>query len=205
MISQIIQNYTLTPAQDQILQALLPWDATTWSHANVNLIKETINTQLLTIQGSNCCYCGLRVNETGRGEVDHIAKKGGPKRPAYVEFTFTPNNLAIACQYCNSSSKKGQEDVLDHVDLTNYNNCTFKIVHPYFDNPGNHYQWSHGRFRILITGLSKEAKFSIQLFELDSEAHTMARAKQEMFERKLRQYQNYQAIKQRIISILNFV
>lgn len=204
MISQIPNTYQLTPAQNILLQALVPFQPGAWDRDDVKAIKNEIHRQLLVLQNNNCCYCGLKVNEGGRAEVDHIAKKGGKKRPAYTEFIFTPRNLAISCQYCNSSSKKGQEDVLDHVDLANYANCTFKIVHPYNHNPQNHYSWSTGVYKILISGTSNEGRFSISLFELDSEAHTLARAKQVMFEKRLARYTQRQAIKQRVLNILRF-
>jgi uncharacterized protein (TIGR02646 family) len=204
MISQIPKTYQLTAAQNAFLQSLYPFNPGDWDRDDVKAIKNEIHRQLLTIQNNNCCYCGLKVNEGGRAEVDHIAKKGGKKRPAYTDFIFTPKNLAISCQYCNSSSKKGQEDVLDHADLTNYGNCTFKIVHPYNDIPQKHFNWTKGKFKILISGSSKEGKYSISLFELDSEAHTLARAKQVLFERKLAKYNQRIAIKQRVLTILKF-
>jgi uncharacterized protein (TIGR02646 family) len=204
MISQITNTYQLQPAQIAFLRSLVPFQPGSWDRHDVEDIKGEIHNQLLGIQGSNCCYCGLKVNEGGRAEIDHIAKKGGPKRPAYVEFIFTPRNLAIACQYCNSSSKKGQDDVLSYVDLTNYENCTFKIVHPYFDNPQQHYSWSKGKYRILISAMTTEAVYSIGLFELASEAHTLARAKQVMFETNFARYKRYLAIKQRVLGILSF-
>jgi uncharacterized protein (TIGR02646 family) len=204
MIRQITQVYQLTPQQDQIIQSLIPFQYGILDRNDVKAIMEDIHDQLLQIQSNDCCYCGLKVNEGGRAEIDHIAKHGGLKRPAYIEFLFTPQNLAISCQYCNSSSKKGQTDVLENVDLTNYRNCTFNIVHPYFDDPSIHYEWTNGRYRILISALSDKGKYSVELFELASEGHTMARAKQAMFERKLSRYQQRQAIKQRIIDIVKF-
>ncbi len=204
MIYQILNTYQLTAAENQVLQSLIPFQPGAWDRKDVENIKDEIHRQLLNIQNKNCCYCGLKVNEGGRAEIDHIAKKGGPKRPAYTEFIFTPKNLAIACQYCNSSSKKGQEDVLSYADITNYDNCTFKIVHPYNHNPQLHYRWSNGRYKILISAISDEATYSIKLFELGSEAHTLARAKQVMFETKLAKYNQQQAIKQRVLNILKF-
>lgn len=204
MISQIHSTYQLQPAQNIFLQSLAPLRPGSWGRTDVEEIKAEIHRQLLVIQKNNCCYCGLKVNEGGRAEIDHIAKKGGTRRPAYTEFIFTPKNLAISCQYCNSSSKKGQDDVLSYADLTNYDNCTFKIVHPYKHNPQAHYNWSKGKYKILISAVSPEAMYSIELFELDSEAHTLARAKQVMFESKLAKYNQRQAIKQRVLNILKF-
>lgn len=204
MIRQIPSTYTLTAVEQTLIDSLAPFPAGIWDDGRVTDIKQKIHQQLLAIQSSNCCYCGLKVNEGGRAEIEHIANKGGKKRPAYVEFVFTKENLAIICQFCNSSSKKGQEDIMDTVDLANYNNCTFKIVHPYFDNPVAHYKWSNGKFGILISSNSVKATKSIGLFGLDSEAHTLARAKQAMFENKLAQFNQRQQIKKRIAEIFNF-
>ena len=202
MIKQITRTFNLSQSEQNTINSLTPFQPGIWDNSIVKDIKTTIHNQLLEIQDKNCCYCGLKVNEGGRAEIEHIANKGGKKRPAYIEFVFTKKNLAIVCQFCNSSSKKGQEDILNNVDLTNYDNCTFKIVHPYFDNPDLHYSWSKGQYEILISHISDKGKKSIELFGLDSEAHTMARAKQIMYENKLSKYNRRQEIKDRVMNIL---
>ncbi|WP_281234840.1 hypothetical protein [Flavobacterium gelatinilyticum] len=204
MIKQLTSTYMLTAGDQAVIDGLIPFPAGIWNDGRVSAIKQEIHRQLLIIQNNNCCYCGLKVNEAGRAEVEHIANKGGLKRPAYVEFVFTKENLAIACQFCNSSSKKGQEDIMLNVDLANYSKCTFKIVHPYFDDPGLHYKWSNGKFKILISSSSPEGIKSIRLFGLDSEAHTLARAKQVMFEKKLERYTKRIQIQNRIADIFKF-
>lgn len=124
MIKQITTTYKLTQQDQNFINSLSPFQPGIWRSSTVKDIKIEIHNQLLVIQDYNCCYCGLKVNEGGRAEIEHIANKGGLIRPAYVEFVFTKKNLAIVCQFCNSSSKKGQEDILDNIDLTNYDNCT---------------------------------------------------------------------------------
>ena len=204
MIKQITSTFSLTPAEQALIDSLHPFPPGIWTDARVADVKKEIHRQLLAIQSHNCCYCGLKVNEGGRAEIEHIANKGGKKKPAYTEFVFTKKNLAIICQFCNSSSKKGQEDITLNIDPANYDNCTFKIVHPYFDDPNLHYEWSAGKFEILISSISVKGKKSIKLFGLDSEAHTLARAKQAMFEKKLAKYRHQQAIKKRIAEIFSF-
>lgn len=204
MIEKINQTFILNTEEQQLLDSHLPFQPGVWDNRNLKVIKDVIHDQLLIIQKNKCAYCGLIVNETGRAELDHIAKKGGIKRPAYVEFTFTNYNLVISCQYCNSSSKKGQEDVLSSIDINAYHNCTFKIVHPYFDNPQHHYQWSKGEFEILISSITNKGKYSINLFDLASVAHTQARAKEAMYTKRIRQYHNRNYIKQRVLDILLF-
>lgn len=204
MINQIPSTYNLSIQEQNLIDLLIPFQPGIWNSSTVKDVKAEIHKQLLNIQNNNCCYCGLKVNEGGRAEIEHIANKGGKKRPAYTEFVFTKENLAIICQFCNSSSKKGQEDILDNVDLTNYNNCTFKIVHPYFDNPDSHYTWTKGRYKILISSISTQGNKSIELFGLDSESHTFARAKQAMFENKLSKYNQSIQIRNRIAEIFSF-
>lgn len=204
MINQITSTYILDQQEQDFINSLIPFQPGIWDNTTVKDIKTKIHNQLLNIQNNNCCYCGLKVNEGGRAEIEHIANKGGQKRPAYIEFVFTKENLAIVCQFCNSSSKKGQEDILDTIDLTNYNNCTFKIVHPYFDNPNIHYSWTKGKYKILISSISIKGIKSIELFGLDSESHTLARAKQAMFEEKLLKYNQRIEIKNRITEIFRF-
>lgn len=204
MIKQITSTFTLTQLQQDVIDSLTPFAPGIWNDPRVANIKGEIHQQLLINQANNCCYCGLKVNEGGRAEIEHIANKGGAVRPAYVAFVFTKENLAIACQFCNSSSKKGQQDIMDNVDLTNYRNCTFKIVHPYFDNPDHHYKWSNGNFKILISANSAKGAKSISLFGLDQESHTLARAKQKMFEKKLSQFNQSEKIKNRIAEIFRF-
>lgn len=204
MINKINSTFNLNHTLQNYLDSLMPFQPGIWDSSSVSNIKVEIHSQLLIIQNNNCCYCGLKVNEAGRAEIEHIANKGGKKKPAYIEFVFTKENLAIICQYCNSSSKKGQVDIMDNVDLTNYQNCTFKIVHPYYDDPNLHYSWSNGKYEILISSISNKGRRSIELFGLDSEAHTLARAKQKMFESKLAKYKKRNEILDRIKAILTF-
>lgn len=204
MIPRLTRTFSLLPADQALIDALIPFNGNSWKNGTIEPVKEEILTQLLEFQNNNCCYCGLKVNETGRGELDHILKKGGPKRPAYLQYVFTPFNLAVSCQYCNSSSKKGQEDVIDHPDPVNYHLCTFTIVHPYYDNPEIHYAWTNGRFEILIRGLTPKAHNSIRIFELDQESQTTARAKQIRFERDRARYNLRQDVIDRIKRIVLF-
>ena len=69
-------------------------------------IKKSVKDQLMIYQNSNCVYCGLKLDETSREEIEHIAP-----RHLYPEFEYVTKNLAMSCQYCNSSSKKGNKMV----------------------------------------------------------------------------------------------
>lgn len=141
MINQITNTFTLTVSQDIHLSSIVnAGKVAEWSR-NTNMMKEvrrSITEQLDLIQNKKCCYCGLQLWETGRGEIDHIAPKAS-RQKAYPEFTFEKLNLALSCEYCNGSSKKFEKDTILRYNST-YQNCKFKIVHPYLDNPNLHFQ-----------------------------------------------------------------
>jgi hypothetical protein len=85
-----------------------------------------------------------------------------------------------------------------------YNNCQFKIVHPYLDDHNYHYKWSYGLLNVLISvnNNSPKAIESIKLFELASEKRTRARAIQRNQERLENIYNISNHIKSRIKSVL---
>jgi len=204
MINRLTNNFALTVAQLTLLDDMVPFDSDDWD-SGVNLIvaiRERIGVQLRDFQNGKCCYCGLLYDETGRSEIEHIAPKNARVQD-YPEFSFTETNLAIACQQCNSSSMKGEYDPILNYS-PNYQDCTFSIVHPYHDRPSQHYSWSNGPIRVLITGRSLEGRESIRLFKLDGEARTMARAKQRIFERILNLANLTQNSLERIKKVMNF-
>lgn len=183
MIQQILQLFTLTQEQEILIASFVPAErADEWDRGTnvMNAIKSSITTQLNEIQREKCCYCGLQMWETGRGEIEHIAPKAA-RGKSYPQFSFEKQNLALACEYCNGSSKKGETDVV-LTEHAVYNQCTFKLVHPYFDNPDDHYEWINEETKVVITHRTPKGKYSIDLFELHDLAE--ARAKQQMFERK---------------------
>ncbi|MDO1511137.1 hypothetical protein Q2T41_00485 [Maribacter confluentis] len=140
----------------------------------IKALKVAMNTHFDNHQNEKCCYCGLLYDRTGRGEVEHIAPKEVAK---YPQFSYTPNNLAKACQLCNSSSMKHTYDSVSQLHQV-YEQCEFKIVHPYLDNHLYHYKFNYGVRQVLIAvnNDSDKARESIRLFELDSEKRTRARA-----------------------------
>lgn len=152
------------------------WD----SGKKINIaIKESIKKQLLLWQNNKCVYCGLKLGGTSREEIEHIAP-----RHLYPEFEYTTKNLALSCQFCNSSSKKGRKNT---IELKNayYNMCTFTIVHPYYDDV-DHYFESKGAIISICSGLTKseevKAKNTIDMFGLCESYHVEERAKQILWE-----------------------
>jgi uncharacterized protein (TIGR02646 family) len=184
VISRLLRPYPLSLAERQsIVNAGNNWSS---GRNDIQQLKININTHCDTHQNERCCYCGLLYDRSGRGEIEHIAPKGAG---LYPEFSFTPENLAKACQLCNSSTMKHDYNSIQ-VYSPVYNQCEFKIVHPYLDNPTDHYSWNYGSLRITISvnNNSNQAKESIRLFELDSEKRTKARASERNQKRLERRY-----------------
>lgn len=200
MIRQLLTPFPYT-ANDLacIIQAASNWDS---GRNCIKDLKDRMNTHFDTHQNEKCCYCGLLYNRTGRGEIDHIAPKGVN---LYPQFTFAGENLAKACQLCNSSTMKHTFDTVRTLNNV-YSSCDFKIVHPYLDNHDQHYRWNYGLLRVVISvnNNSNKAIESIKLFELDSEKRTRARAQQRNQERLEILYDIPANVKAKIRSIMNF-
>ena len=203
MINQITNIFSLTIEEENhisnINNAAKPSE---WKRGTVmmNGIRGSITSQLDSIQNQKCCYCGLQLWETGRGEIEHIAPKAS-RQKAYPEFTFTKQNLALSCEYCNGSSKKGETDIIFRYNAK-YSDCEFKLVHPYFDNPNQHYQWINYETKIMISHKTWKGKYSIILFGLKDLAS--ARAKQRIFEKKVNKKIIVNNLLNRFFSIINF-
>lgn len=142
-------------------------------------IKESIKRQLLLWQDEKCVYCGLKLGGTSREEIEHIAP-----RHLYPEFEYTTKNLAMSCQFCNSSSKKGRKDTID-IKNAYYNKCTFTIVHPYYDDV-DHFFESKGAIICICSGLTssekEKAQNTMDMFGLCESHHVEARAMQLLWE-----------------------
>lgn len=197
MIKQLTEPYPYSPEELNCIElAGNNW----YSGRNcIKAIKANLNSHLDSHQEEKCCYCGLTYGETGRGEVEHIAAQGAE---SYPQFSYTTNNLAKACQLCNSSSMKHTFDSVELLSV-NYVECEFRIVHPYLHDPTEHYSWKYGVL-ISVNNDSPQARESIRLFELDSEKRTRARAKQRNQEKIENLFNVGTGIKNRILSVLRF-
>jgi uncharacterized protein (TIGR02646 family) len=198
MINQLISPYNYSPAESTCVNNT----GNNWGIKTncIKALKGAMNTHFDNHQNEKCCYCGLLYYITGRGEVEHIAPKGGTK---YPQFSYTPNNLAKACQLCNSSSMKHTFDSVSQLNPV-YEQCEFNIVHPYLDDHSYHYKWNYGVMRVLIAvnNDSDKARESIRLFELDSEKRTRARATERNQERLENLYNLPLNVKNRIKNAL---
>lgn len=156
---------------------------------NVKEFKEKMKKKLLEIQDGKCAYCELPL-QSRNPEIDHIVPKGGTKRVLNPECTFLPLNLVYSCHNCNSTICKGQKNtVLSKNGRNSYKKWTFKIVHPYIDDPMDYFEAPispNGEKRvypIIKSGIDKEhkdkAKATIKMFGLDGEK-TLELAKEQL-------------------------
>ena len=99
-------------------------------------LKNLIRTHLKKSQGHHCAFCGLDMHTRG-AQIEHIAPKAAHR---YPQFMWESKNLILACPLCNGFAKKSTYDSIDNLDAQ-YRNCTFKIVHPYFDDPAMHFEY----------------------------------------------------------------
>lgn len=183
MITQIEFSLTLTEPEHVSVNSLLPWRGDYLDHPpneEIAIIKNRIREQLTATQ-TKCSYCGLKLYGTSKGEIEHIAPKATSFR--HPEFTFTLQNLTFACHWCNTSEKKGTKDTIK-VKNAVYTDCEFNLVHPYLDDPEEHYEWTDNRLELLIQirNNSAKAKFSIEMFKLDTLEMNEHRAKQIRYE-----------------------
>ena len=124
------------------------------------LLKDSIRNRLKKLQGEFCIYCGSLFDSATETHVEHII----PKNPHY-NFTFEPYNLVLACQRCNMDMKRTGSYLVKNKISHIYKNCSFNIVHPYFDDLDLHI--NHARI-ILISNTIKGQK-TISEFDLNEE------------------------------------
>ncbi len=208
MISQIVNIYTLPLDFQTELESHKPYTEKSWDSKAGNLveIREEIKRQLIFNQKNKCCYCGLELGETSRVEIEHIAPKAG-RQGNFPQFSYYKYNLAAICQFCNSSSKKGEFNPITK-ESPLYRRCEFSIVHPYLNDPAQYYDFKRNSLQIVISakeGVNKsKALKSIEIFGLSEEAHANARAKQYYWEKRKSKYNFTDAIIDRIKGIVLF-
>ncbi|HDR7993068.1 MULTISPECIES: hypothetical protein [Bacillus cereus group] len=174
MLNLLEKNVKFSREEKRYLKTINVTDGKAWDKSTHEMkrIKERVKSHLYDVQKHRCAYCGTRLNVGGRAEIEHVAPKGVS---LYPEFTFHEKNLLFACEHCNGSSKKGQKDIVIK-KAKYYPRCKFSIVHPFFDDPNQHYQWVED-IPICIKSNTDKGKKSIEIFELDSIYLTENRAK----------------------------
>jgi uncharacterized protein (TIGR02646 family) len=184
MIEQLTSSPIIPRRILKKLNKLKPLKGGEWNSKDdaVKEFKTLLRTQLIHIQKSKCAYCGLKLKETSNDEIEHIAPKGGAIRTKHKELTFTILNLVIACHLCNGPTKKGMKETIVEPKNIDYSKCEFLIVHPFIDDPKEHYSWSAKEFNILIQSDTDKGVNSIKMFDLSSTRQSEARAKLALYE-----------------------
>ena len=133
--------------------------------------KSEVTRLLLIEQSKRCAYCGSRLFEE-KPHRDHIAPK-----ETYRKWIFWPQNLVLSCFRCNTEAKASYDPVV--TEGKSYRTTTFGFVHPYLDDPTEHFTFTPGGFALLIFSKngSLKGQASIDLFDLSSTERAHQRAK----------------------------
>lgn len=177
----ITSSISLSLASQDLVQALIRSQNGNLSQGSWTLIqssvKNEISGKLLSNQRLKCVYCERYLVGLGH-EIDHFAHKG-----TYSEFSFVPENLFYSCKLCNSSGRKGQKNTIQIHNPT-YSQCTFLIIHPYYDNPNIEIIFSDSdRIDFDMTKCSEKGKATIKFFGMDDLIYTNIRSRALVYER----------------------
>jgi uncharacterized protein (TIGR02646 family) len=173
MIERLPFVLRLSPFQLAIINNKKPWSGDQWKDEDIQPVKSEIRRQLEANQ-SCCAYCGLPFRGRKDMQIEHIAPKAKYRQP---QFTFTLKNLVLSCSYCNDLIVKGAKQTVK-ILAPDYEDCEFLLVHPYFDDPDDHYEWVDENEKIIIQikNESGKASFSINMFDLASTGMSELRA-----------------------------
>lgn len=154
-------------------------DYSKWNRGDrtrIDELKTYIKEALIESQGFYCSYCGGRLEVTSGTQIEHVAPKGAER---YPKFMFHSCNLTLACSLCNGFDKKEKKEHFKTIGKLedNYDDCYFNIVHPYLDNPEDHFEFGRNTDGITIRSKSLKGQKSITVFKLDEEPQTNARWK----------------------------
>ncbi|MCH8261505.1 MAG: HNH endonuclease [Proteobacteria bacterium] len=157
-----------------------------------NKLKKSIKIKINTIQEPFCIYCGIHFDIVGVSEREHIAPKG--KHP---EFVFIEKNLALACHYCNGSSKKHDKETIE-VKRQQYKDCTFNIIHPYFDEYHKELDFAFESGNLILAPLnnSKKGLVNIAMFDLNGPIQSALRGGQILREKQVQKKDLEELIKE---------
>lgn len=132
--TRLPRTVQFTPGEAIFLNSILPWTQQQWANSfgtpaqnlQRNNIKARIRTELEGIQNNYCAFCGLNLRLAYKVHREHIAPQY--RHPHYI---FEPENLVLACNYCNEH-KRTKLTVVN--DTLVYSTTTFNILHPHRDN-----------------------------------------------------------------------
>lgn len=111
-----------------------------WENYYSEDLKDDLRCYLTKEFDEKCFFCQREFKQgNAKIEIEHVTHKS-----KYKEFTFRPENLTIACSYCNLY-KGTKEALIDSLRKNNYkykeyplNSTDYLIVHPYFDQYDKH-------------------------------------------------------------------
>lgn len=135
-------------------------DKSYWDNTSepMSSIRKKIRDHFLSTQNYQCCYCKMTKQEDHGlvWDVEHILPK-----ILYPQFTFEPNNLAVACKECNRS--KWNKDIVIKPSSLNSKylstSNTITIIHPHLDRYEEHIQViRYGENRIFHTAVNNSSK-----------------------------------------------
>lgn len=151
----------------QYIESLLPHRAAQWDFQTNEMkeFKKTLLQQLVFIQKNRCVYCGLGL-ERKSVHREHFAHKGGAG--GYEDFVFKLENIFASCEFCNTKLKRMTNVIsLYNVD---YENCTFSLVHPFFDVPSDSIEFYPSIEKpIVAKARDQKGDKTINLFDLNGD------------------------------------
>ena len=145
--------------QTHVSTVLKPQSSEGWKDQKkkTQMLKNRISTHTIIAQGGRCAYCESLLIR-GAHAIEHIAPKG-----LYGEFCYESYNLVTACSSCNSN--KGEYNTLHTPINKDYTINKFKIVHPYFDIPDDHFKYVDKEKTVFdMPNCTEEAKETINMF-----------------------------------------
>jgi len=177
MLRKLTDKINYTAIELNAMNRLTPFEKGQWTattqpvKSDVKIIKERVKFELNRFQ-RHCVYCGALLWDSSNPEIEHIAPKY-----KYPEFMYHEYNLVFACHLCNGFFRKGKKDTIEDYD-TQYDKCTFKIVHPYFDDFNVHFSYTHTTIhKLVIVPLTMKAINSVEMFDLNDLPRVEARGK----------------------------
>lgn len=178
MFSKQLKPVTLSPSTLDDVKGLVndgDWNKQT---NKIKLFKHKLKIELNKNQNGRCVYCERLLVENCP-EIEHIAPKS-----IYPEVQFDLRNLAYACHRCNFPPHKADEDIVENKEGT-YSNWSFKIVHPYFDNPADYFETGRKCCIVIKSSTTEKkrekAQNTIDLFDLNSTSMVEERIKEKVY------------------------
>lgn len=163
-----------------IAERAAEWDRQT---NNVKAFKKAVREGGMLLQQDRCAWCTLLLGARGRRTAhrDHIA----PKK-IYPDWTFSPTNIVISCEFCNGFSVKCDLDTIRKAALQ-YDKCEFWVVHPYFDEVTEHigFSFDTAASGVVIKGLSDKGVWTVTNLKLDDPYLTILRAHEYAYHKML--------------------